>query len=243
MDHTDRETVEYFNKEAPEYSSGRFEYAVGFIDSHAGPNSSFLDVGCGVGNILEFVRDRTPVEEVAGIDVAETVLAKARERLGCDTYLASIVDGESIDSIPKQYDFVLIASVVHHLVGDSRDLSIRNAQLAIANTLKLTKPGGYVMLYEPGIYPEWTGAALFHTKRIVTKFTTRRVQLLDKWNNIGAPVISYYTDRQLQRMIGGMSGARIVDVNVEDAHVNFLWRLAGIRRRINTTIIVQKSSV
>ena len=242
MDHTDRETVEYFNKEAPEYSLGRFEYATRFIDSKAGQHSSFLDVGCGVGNILELVRNQTPVSEVAGIDVAETVLAKARERLGCDTYLGSILDTDCIDGIPKQYDFVLIASVIHHLVGDSRSLSVRNAQVAVTNTLKLTKPGGYVILYEPGIYPEWTGAALFHTKRLVTRFTTKRVQLLDKWNNIGAPVISYYTDEQLKRMIGELSDARIVDVHVEDAHVNFLWRMAGIRRRINTTIIIQNAS-
>jgi 2-polyprenyl-3-methyl-5-hydroxy-6-metoxy-1,4-benzoquinol methylase len=242
VDHTDRETVEYFNKEAPEYSLGRFEYAIRFIQSHGDENSSFLDVGCGVGNILELVRNQTSVSEVAGIDVAETVLAKARERLGCDTYLGSIVDSESIESIPKQYDFVLIASVVHHLVGDTRGLSVRNAQVAVTNTLKLTKPGGYVILYEPGIYPEWTGAALFQTKRLVTKFTTKRVQLLDKWNNIGAPVISYYTDEQLQRMIGELPDVRIVDVHVEDAHVNFLWRVAGIRRRINTTIIIQDSS-
>lgn len=242
MEHTDRDTVEYFNKETPEYSLGRFEFALQFVRSHAEEHSSFLDIGCGVGNILELIREQTQVNEVAGLDVAETVLAKARDRLGCDTFLGSILESGIADAITKRYDFVMIASVIHHLVADSRALSIRNARTAVKHALELAKPGGHVILYEPGIYPEWTGAALFHTKRIVTRFTSQRVQLFGKWNNIGAPVISYYTDQQLGRMVEAIPGARFVEVNVEDARVNLLWRLAGIRRRINTTIVIQKSS-
>ena len=44
-------------------------------------------------------------------------------------------------------------------------------------------------------------------------------------------------------MIGVLPDVRIVYLRVEDAHVNLLWRLAGIRRRINTTIIIQDSRV
>lgn len=243
MDPTDRDTVDYFNRRADEYSLKRFEFAIRFINSKARDCCNFLDIGCGVGNIIELIRDRAHIDDVSGLDVADTALAKTRERLGCETYLSSILDTTAIAAIPKRYDYVLIASVLHHLVAKSRERSICNTQLAIANALRLTKSGGYVILVEPGIYPEWTGAALFHTKRMVTKFTSERVQLFDKWNNIGAPVISYYTDQQLKRMICEMSQARIVDIHVKDEHVNFLWWLAGIRRRIDTTIVLQRSSV
>jgi hypothetical protein len=43
-------------------------------------------------------------------------------------------------------------------------------------------------------------------------------------------------------MAGDLPEGRIVDVHVEDAHVNLLWRMAGIRRRINTTLIIEKIS-
>lgn len=238
---TDRQTVDYFNKQVTEYSLGRFDYVLHFLNQHANRDHSFLDIGCGVGNILELVRRETPIERVAGIDAAEKCVEKTRERLKCHAFVGSILDTDFIDSLEQRFDFALIASVLHHLVGNSREESIRNAEIAVGNCLKLMSPGGHLFVFEPGVYPAWTAAALFHTKRFFTRFTSRRIQLFDKWNNIGAPVISYYTDVQLTDMARRQPGCDVVGQHVGDMHVNFLWRVCGITRRINTTLVVRRS--
>jgi SAM-dependent methyltransferase len=239
---TDHETVEYFNKYVPEYSLERFDHIVGFLNSHATAESRLMDVGCGLGNTLDYIKTKTPIQHVSGIDVAENVLVKAKERLGCETFRGSVIDTAFMEGISKKYDFVLLAAVLHHLIGNTRRQSMRLSELAVENALRLVTPGGYLMVFEPVIYPALSAALLFHTKRIVTKFTSSRVQLFDKWNNIGAPVISYYTNEKLRAMIERVSGCRILDMNVEEKGVNLLWRAGGIRRRLDTTLVAQKAT-
>jgi hypothetical protein len=96
-------------------------------------------------------------------------------------------------------------------------------------------------VYEPGISPAWTGFLLFYAKRLVTRFISRRVQLFDKWNNIGAPVISYLTSGQLTKLVeDAWGGGALIDRRVESMHVNLLWRACGITRRTNTTLILRR---
>lgn len=237
---TDRDTVDYFDRRVTEYSLARFDHAVAFLNAEASAASSFLDIGCGTGNILERILNETPIRTVAGIDPAPNCVEKTKQRLACSAYVGSILDSEFVQGLGLQFDFALIASVVHHLIGETRQASVERAQLAIEHSLRLVRPGGYLIVFEPGVYPPRAAVALFHTKRFVTRFTSRRVQLFDKWNNIGAPVISYYTDEELAGMLERNRGCRIVDRHVEDIHVNILWRLGGIRRRINTTLVAQR---
>jgi hypothetical protein len=55
----DRRTVEYFARYALEYGTERFRYASEFIKSHASAESALVEVGCGLGDILEYIRRET----------------------------------------------------------------------------------------------------------------------------------------------------------------------------------------
>ena len=235
----DQQTVEYFDQHTPEYSFQRFRYAIEFIGSHASAESTLVDVGCGSGNILEYVRSETPVQNVCGIDVTPNYVARTRERIGW-AFLGSVLDGGFIEGLPKKFEFVLLGAVLHHLIGNTRKESKRNAEIAIKNALTLAKHGGYVIVFEPVFYPSFAMDVLFYVKHFVTKFTSGRVQVLSKRNNIGAPVVSYYTNEELHGMIEHTGLCKIVGLEVKELTISPLMRAAGITRRTDTTIVVQK---
>jgi SAM-dependent methyltransferase len=234
----DEQTVEYFDQHTPEYSLGRFRYGIEFIKSHAGAEKTLVDVGCGSGNILEYVRSETPVQNVCGIDVAPNYVVTTREKIG-HAFLGSILDTDFVESLPE-FDFVLLGAVLHHLVGNTRKQSKRNAETAIENALILTKPGGYLIIVEPTFYPSFAMDVLFYVKRLVTKLTPGRVQILGKWNNVGAPVVSYCTSEEFCRMVEHAGVCKIVGQEIKEMKIGLLMRAAGITRRTSTTIVVQR---
>ena len=88
----DEATAAYFDSHVPEYSVERLNRAVEFIQAHADPGASLIDLGCGTGNTLAHLHDQTPIAEVAGLDVSARCLEIARQRTSCETYLGSIFD-------------------------------------------------------------------------------------------------------------------------------------------------------
>ncbi len=234
-------TAKYFDRCTPEYSLRRIHYATEFISARSDACKSLVDVGCGSGNILAYISKRVHLNEICGIDVAPAYLQKVERHVHADALLGSILDTSFIESMQKKYDFVLLVAVLHHLVGGTRGRSRRKAELAIENSLKLTAPKGYLIILEPVFYPSLAMVELFYVKRIVSKLTSKRVQLFDKWNNIGNPVVSYYTNEDLRKMLNKFDNCKIVGEEVVDRKLHPLIRLSGVTRRTETTLIVQKN--
>ena len=232
-------TVEYFDQYVPEYSLERFNFCLEFIKSHANADSKLIDIGCGTGNILCYVRDQTPVRNLCGIDVTTNYVEKTKERVG-NALLGSILDTDFIKNITERFDFVLLGAVLHHLVGNTRKQSRHYAEIAIENSLRLIKKSGYLIIVEPVFYPSFVMDLLFYIKRFVIKFTSGRIQIFGKYNNIGAPLVSYYTNEDLLKMIERPGLCKIVEYNVNEELLSLIFRAAGITRRTETTIVVQK---
>jgi len=233
----DAATEAYFDAHVPEYSVTRFAHVERFLHSHAGPGSSLIDVGCGTGNTLEHLRGATPIAHVAGLDVSSACLARTRERLGCRTYQGSIYDPRVVEAIGDRFDFALLSAVLHHLIGRTRSESRHYAQLAVQHAARLLKPGGHVLVVEPVFYPERAMDAVFYVKKAVSRVTARRIPILGYWNNIGAPVVSYYTHEQLVEMVGSAGGLAIRERHVDPVKSH---ALAGrFIRRTGTTLIAQ----
>jgi SAM-dependent methyltransferase len=233
--------AEYFDREVATYSPGRLDHIIKFLADNATENHALLDVGCGTGNILAEILTRTPIKTVAGLDVSPRCLDRTKQRLGCTTYLGSILDTFYIEQFLPRFEFVLISAVLHHLVSSSRNDSLRHMEHAVQNAFTAVRPEGYLMIFEPGIFPAWASALLYQTKRTVTRFTSKRLQLFDKWNNIGAPVILFLTDIQLRTLLMRSIDGYICESFIDEAPVNKLWRLAGITCRFNMTFIIQKT--
>jgi ubiquinone/menaquinone biosynthesis C-methylase UbiE len=228
---------EYFNEHTPVYELERFRAAFEFMKENAAPGSTCMDIGCGAGNVLEYVKSELSLS-VSGMDFAENYVAQASKRCGCEILKGSVLDTAFIDGIDKQYDFVLLGAILHHLVGKTRTSSEELARSAVRNAMKLLKKGGHLIIIENAYSPSFPMDVIFYVKRFMTGFSNKRVSFLNGWNNIGAPVISFYTDEKIR----GMIPAEIIkDESIDYPDLSPLWRLAGIKKASWVTYICKKS--
>jgi len=239
----DKKTVAYFDSAIPEYRVKRLKETVKMIDRYRRPDSCLVDIGCGTGSALEFIKKETGIQDLCGIDVSQKSLLKARERIDCATFAGSILDEDLAEKIGKKYDFALLSSVLHHLIGRTRGESMRYALSAVSNSLKLVKYGGYLIIEEPVYSPMFAMSALFYIKKFTTSITPKRRIIIGnrKAYNIGAPVVSFYSDAKLIEMIKGINGAEIADADYREGKVRLFLRLVFITKSGDITIAVKKT--
>jgi hypothetical protein len=112
--------------------------------------------------------------------------------------------------------------------------------LALSHAVSLVRPGGHVVVHEPVFYPPWTMDLVFYAKKVAAIVTSRRLEILDQWNNLGAPVVSYYTNEDLRGMAAADPRADLLDLRSEPAYLSPLQRAAFIRRREDTTLLIRR---
>jgi SAM-dependent methyltransferase len=234
----DAGTEAYFDTWTPEYDAARFAVTAEWIRNLRHEESSLVDVGCGSGNVLAYLREATGLHNLTGIDVSPRYLEQARKRTGCETHLGSILEIGVVERLAGRFDFALLGAVLHHLVGRTRRASRERARVALSHAVSLVRPGGHVVVHEPVFYPPWTMDLVFYAKRIAATVTSRRLEILDQWNNLGAPVVSYYTNEDLREMATGDPRAELLDLRSEPAYLSSLQRAAFIRRREDTTLLI-----
>jgi SAM-dependent methyltransferase len=236
----DERTELYFETLTPSYSPGRYRPILHFLRKNAAGKSSLLDVGCGSGNVLAMIHKQTPVSELAGLDISPRYLEQCASSVpGCRTHEGSILDASLTELIGRQYRYVMVGAILHHLVGGTRRKSRDLAALALENAWGLVEPGGALIVMEPTFRPRWLMWALFHVKRVVGRLTSRRVPLLGYWNNIGEPVVSYYSHAQMKAALEGLSG-KVIVAKKREKRLPLLWRLAGLTERADSILIVRK---
>lgn len=233
-------TEAYFDARTPEYDAARFAPAAEWIRRLAGGGSTLVDVGCGSGNVLAYLRERTGLRRLAGIDVSPRYLEQTRERVGCETHQGSILDAGLVDRLAGRFDFAVLGAVLHHLVGRTRRASRERARRALAHAVSLVRPGGHLIVHEPVFYPPWAMDLVFYAKRLTSTLTSRRLEVLDRWNNLGAPVVSYYTNEELRRMVEEDPRAELLDQRSVPAGLTALQQAGSIRRREDTTLLVRR---
>ena len=171
------------------------------------------------------------------MDVSAKCLEKTAAALGCTTYQGSVFDPGFIRQIDQRFDFAIVAAVLHHLIGPTRNASRSYAQLAVRNAVTLLKPGGHLIVVEPIFYPSLAMDAVFYLKKAVSKVSTKRVPIMGYWNNIGAPVVSYYTNEELASMVSGAAGLTIVEQDIQVAPMGPV--LGRVLRKTNTTLVAR----
>ncbi len=233
----DDATFRYFESFCPEYSLDRLQPAIASIGRYVPAATSLVDLGAGNGNVLAHLQGRTGIPQLTAIDTNPAALRRLEEAIRCRTLEGSILDDQFIARLEGRFDVVLMAAVLHHLVAGTRRRSRRLAHRAVANALRLVAAGGVLILVEPTFAPRASMAAVFWLKRLVTRFTDQRVEILGRWNNIGQPVVSFYSDRELRRMCR-LAGAVLRDLHAESRPVNPLLRLGLVRYRHDTTLTV-----
>jgi hypothetical protein len=124
--------------------------------------------------------ERLGVGNPVGVESAEALVQTATERTGCK---------------------VIRSSVFHHLVGNTRRTSKKNVRLALKNAGSVVAPGGLLVIHEPVFRPAISLGMLFYTKLPISKLVKGRVPIGSYWANVGAPVVSFLTPGELERMV------------------------------------------
>jgi 2-polyprenyl-3-methyl-5-hydroxy-6-metoxy-1,4-benzoquinol methylase len=235
----DEATVEYFEQHAHDYSAGRLRPAVAFVKEHAAPDASLIDIGCGSGNVLAHIARTTRIHNLVGLDVSERCVELTRQKVAAEVYRASVLDQATVDHFGDRFDFAVLAAVLHHVIGATRRRSYRAASRAVSNALQLVKPGGYLIVMEPTFTPKAPVFALFWVKTVMAKVFRRRLPVGDYWNNIGAPVVSYYSGDQVLAMLRTRPDTEIIQVDEEPQPLSKLADL--LVSKSNTTIVARRA--
>lgn len=105
---------------------------------HEVPCSSVLDVGCGPGELLLYLRELMPgVRAWAGADFAAKTVIRTRENLPwAEIQTLDITAGV----LPHRYDLVICSEVIEHL---------EDQQGAFANLSDMVSPGGHLLISCP----------------------------------------------------------------------------------------------
>ena len=105
------------------------------------------------------------------------------------------------------------------------------------------REGGHLIVVEPTFSPAPALGLVFWVKKVVTTVTRRRIGVFGRWNNIGAPVVSYLTKDELVALLAAVGGCRVDEVHEERLRVGPLLRLALITGKSDTTVVVRKVGV
>lgn len=240
--HYDKQTKEFFDSHLPEYPTNWFRFLLSFVQKTSSSTSTLIDLACGAGNILAFFRKNTNIARCVGVDISTVLLEKARLDLGLEVYELSILDENLPGIVGSNYDYAMLGQVLHHLVGSTRNQSKANAGKAVLNAFRLLRPGGYLLIHEPTLYPSISGDLIFWVKRLTTKVFPKRINLFKKFHNIGVPVVSYLTAKELKRMVQDIPNFRIVDWVAEVYSVSWVMRLGLIGACVRISCVAQKLS-
>jgi len=229
----DLKTQAYFDQNTPEWSDVRYFPMIEWLRDNSNESQSLVDIGCGTGNVLSSIKRSTPITQFSGIDITQNYLDQTERNVGCRTYLGSTLDTKFCNSIAGKFDYALMGAVLHHLVGATRTASINNALTAVTNAIKILKPGGHLLIYEPAHYPRFMMWWVFWIKKCFSLVASNRIEMGKKWINLGLPVVSYFTNEQIVDLIEEIKGVGLIDAQYNEPKKLGL----GISRTSSTFII------
>jgi SAM-dependent methyltransferase len=204
---------DYFDRMTPSYLTDRLQFAADEIIADGRQHPSILDIGCGDGSILDFLQSTGIDADFHGVDPAENYVALARGK-GIEAVVGSVFDDETIEAHRGRHDYVVMASVLHHLVDERSWAECRRLQsVGIRNCLDMLVDDGKLLIYEPCTEPQIVNRVAFEIKsRVIRMGGNRRIDLA--WMNFGAPLVAFFTPTDLQQIVLATGGTVLRPVDV-----------------------------
>lgn len=109
-----------------------------FLREHIGSGKRVLDIGCRDGALTGYY---APDNQVLGLDIDSTALARAKETLGIETRQADLNGDWGVEE--GAYDVVVAAEVVEHLYYP---------EIVFAKVARALKPGGVLLGTVPNAF-------------------------------------------------------------------------------------------
>jgi len=176
------------------------------IQSHVQGNMA-LDFGCGTGRSTRFLRDLG--FDVVGVDIAESMLARARERDPDGDYRL-VPDGELPGLDPRSFDLILSIFTFDNIPDFERKVSL------LTSLRRLLAPGGRLinLVSSPVIYlNEWASFSTrdFPENRDAHDGDTVRIVMLDVADS--RPVEDVLCSEEAYEAAYGRAGLVPIDVH------------------------------
>lgn len=129
---------EVWNWETP---AGRIRWArrVSMLTAHFHGGEEVLELGCGTGYFTRALA--ATGAQITAIDISSDLLAKARRECCGDNVFFDLQNAYALTYLDDRFDVVVGSSVLHHL----------EIEPALAEILRVLKPGGSVCFTEPNM--------------------------------------------------------------------------------------------
>jgi SAM-dependent methyltransferase len=158
-----------------------------------------LDIGCGLGTYVRRFSDFT--NDAFGVDIDAARLRKGAESGVRGLTLAV---SESLPFADEAFDVVLLNEVIEH---------VRDDRKTVAEALRVTRPGGKVVIFAPNRFYPFETHGVYFGKRYVFGNIPLINYLPDRLRNRLVPHARAYTRQRLTAMTRGLQ-ARIVEWTV-----------------------------
>lgn len=143
-----QETFKTWNKLAFKYEEQFMEFKLYndtydlFCDSLERKGAAILDVGCGPGNIGQYLFKKNAALKITGIDVAPKMIERAEKNLPNATF--HVMDCRNLHLLKKKYDGIICGFAIPYL-------SPIDCRKFISDCVKLLNPNGiFYLSFVPG---------------------------------------------------------------------------------------------
>jgi ubiquinone/menaquinone biosynthesis C-methylase UbiE len=233
------DALEFYDRsyiETDAEASRFFFFEEGVLPKYIDRVISCIDLGCGSGIFLNYIKKKYGVTYVFGLDISESMLTEACKHKDGSVELAqgSILDLPFDD---KKFDLVYMDDVLHHIVSERRNESKRLAIQALENIKRITKPNGIFILREQYYESYLIQTISSHTIMfLLNLFNSLGIKLPHKEAHIGL-LVTFYTRKELQQMIEEVGG-RIIELDDRKWRKGLMDYLALVKSMGKTYFVI-----
>ena len=176
-------------------------------------NQRILDVGCGIGTYMKKFREFSNF--VHGVDVDPDRVAEAAR-------VVPNVQEAAAESLPypdASFDVVFLNEVIEHVTDDRQ---------ALAEAVRVTAPGGHVIIYAPNRLYLFETHGIYLGKRYIFRLIPFVNYLPDRLRRIFCPHVRAYTAGHLRRLFAGQPVEVVVHTYVYPGFDNIVARYGGL---------------
>lgn len=131
--------LELFRQEGGHVRDRMNEEIVDQIEGRLPINGKVVDIGCGVGDLLDEVLQRRPDSALHGLDFSAKAIERIRARFESQDFMCHVIH-QDLPYASQEFDVVFCTDVLEHL---------ERPKLIAAELVRICRPGGMVVIVVP----------------------------------------------------------------------------------------------
>ncbi len=202
------------------------------------PNMRVCDVGGATGVLLQKLREHSAYPIDATVFEVNDAYAGRMAHPSIRFEHGSIIDND----LPSgSFDVVTCRHIIHHLVADTIRDTLLLQKKAIAELIRITRPGGYLIFEEQVNLVKPFSRAVYHLSKLAN-----RAKFNWKYFEAGNVVISFLTPAEISAMVGVHAANGTIAVEQENLSrraVELRWKLTLLMSRGGDMLYVISKNV